>query len=113
MKEIKAIVKPERLYAIISGLRDIPGMPGLTISEIRAFPRGHSDPRSTSHGIDAMDSFEVTKVECVVTDAMVGAVVETIAKAARTGTTGDGKIYVSKVDEVVQIRTGDRGEDAI
>lgn len=60
-----------------------------------------------------MDSFEVTKIECVVTDALAGTVVETIEKAAHTGTPGDGKIFVCDVVDAVSIRTGERGEKAI
>lgn len=113
MKEIKAVIQPARLYSVLSALRDLPDMPGLTVSELRGFPGGHSDPRSRSHGIDAVDSFEVMKIECVVNDALAAAVVETIEKAAHTGNPGDGKIYVYRVDEVVQIRTGKRGDEAI
>lgn len=113
MKEIKAIIQPARLYSVLTALRDIPELPGVTVSEIRGFPRGHADPRSSSHGIDAVDSFDLVKVECVVPDEKVDAVVDAIARAARTGNPGDGKIFVLDVQDAVSIRTGKRGEDAI
>lgn len=113
MKEIKAIIQPGRLYTVLTALRDIPDMPGLTVSEIRGFPRGHADPRSPSHGIDAVDSIELAKVECVVPDQKADAVVNIIAGAAHTGNPGDGKIFVSDIQDAVKIRTGERGEKAI
>lgn len=113
MKEIKAIIQPARLYSVLTALRDIPDMPGFTVSEIRGFPRGHADPRSPSHGIDAVDSFELVKVECVVPDAKAYAVVDAVARTAHTGNPGDGKIFVTDVEDAVSIRTGERGEEAI
>jgi nitrogen regulatory protein P-II 1 len=113
MKEIKAIIQPSRLYSVLTALREIPGMPGLTVSEIRGFPRGHADPRSQAHGIDAMDSVEMVKIECVVPDERVSAVVDAITRAAHTGNPGDGKIFVSEVSNTVKIRTGEHGEQAI
>ena len=113
MKEIKAIIRPARLYAVLTALREIPGMPGFTMSEVRAFSGAHPDPRSRSHGIDAIDSFELTKIECVVDDEKATAVVDTIARAAHTGNPGDGKIFVYEVRDAVNIRTGEHGEKAI
>lgn len=113
MKEIKAIIQPSRLYPVLTALRDIPEMPGFTVSELRGFPKGHADPQSRSHGIDAMDSFEMTKIECVVPDEIARAVVDAIARAAHTGNPGDGKIFVYDVEDAVKIRTGEHGEQAI
>lgn len=113
MKEIKALVQPARLYSVLMALRDIESMPGFIISDIRAFPRGHPDEHSQSHGIDALDSLEMMKIECVVGDDLAPLVVEAIAGAARTGNPRDGRIVVGAVEEVIKIRTGQRGEDAI
>lgn len=113
MKEIKAFVQPTKLYTVLMALRDIPSMPGFIVSDVRGFPRGHPDSDSRSHGIDALDSLEMTKIECVVSDDLAPLVVETIAGAAHTGNTRDGKIVIGYVEDIVKIRTGQRGEDAI
>ncbi|MGH9367084.1 MAG: P-II family nitrogen regulator [Thermoanaerobaculia bacterium] len=113
MKEIKAILQPARLFAVLSALREIPEMPGVTVSDLRAFPRGHAQLRSPSHGIDAMDSYEAVKLECVVMDELAPAAIDAIARAARTGNPGDGKIYVYDVADAIRIQTGKRGEEAI
>lgn len=113
MKEIKAVIKQARLYEVLSALRDIPGMPGFIVSETRAYPGTHADPRSQSHGIDAIDSRVMAKIECVVLDEKAPLVVEAIARAAHTGDPGDGKIFVLEVQEAVKIRTGERGEEAL
>lgn len=113
MKEIKAIIQSGRLYPVISALRDIPGTPGFTLSEIRGFHRGHADPLSRSHGIDAIDSSQMMKIECVVKDEKLELVLEAIRKAAHTGTHGDGKIFVYDVNDVIAIRTAARGEEAL
>lgn len=113
MKQITAIIQPARLYSVLTALRDLPGMPGLTVSDVRGFARGHADPKSRSHGIDAVDSFEMTKIECVVPDEISSNVIETIAREAHTGNPRDGKIFVSDVQDVVGIRTGERGKEAV
>lgn len=113
MKEIKAIIQSGRLYPVITVLRDIPEAPGFTVSEVRGFPHGHADPLSRAHGIDAIDSLEMMKIECVVSDEKAEVVVEAIRKAAHTGTPGDGKIFVYDVADVIAIRTGARGEEAL
>ena len=113
MKEIKAVIQPSKLYSVLMALREIPSMPGFIVTDARAFPRGHPDARSQSHGIDALDSFELTRIECVVPDDLAPPVVEAISRAAHTGNAGDGKIVISAVEEIVKIRTGQRGEEAI
>ena len=115
MKEIKAIIYLSRLYPVINALRSREDMPGFTVCEARGFPRGHPTKDSASHGIDAMDSLDMVKVEVVVPDEMVRGVVEAITEAARTGRSrgGDGKIFVYDVAEVVAIHTPARGEDAL
>jgi nitrogen regulatory protein P-II 1 len=113
MKEIKAVIQPSKLYAVLTALRDIAGMPGLVVNDAQGFPRGHPDARSESHGIDALDSVELTMIECVVPDSIAPDVVDAIARAAHTGNPGDGKIVISDVVDIVEIRTGLRGEKAI
>lgn len=106
MKQITAIIQPSRLYDVLDTLRDFAGAPGVVVTESRAFPRGHADPRSPSHGIDAIDSFPVVRLEAVVPDWLVASVVEKIRLAAHTGNPGDGKIFVLPVDDAIAIRTG-------
>ncbi|HEV8335700.1 MAG TPA: P-II family nitrogen regulator [Candidatus Polarisedimenticolia bacterium] len=113
MKEIKALIQPSKLYDVVMALHRIPSMPGFITSDIRGFPRGHADPESQSHGIDAIDSFEMMKVECVVPDSLAPLVVETIARVARTGYSRDGRIIISAVEDAVKIRTGQHGEEAV
>lgn len=113
MKEIKALIRPARLYDVIVAVRDLAGVPGLTVSEVRGFPRTGSQPPKKPGGIDLFDSFEMTKVECVVPDEKALLVVETIARVAHTGNPGDGKIFVYGVEDALKIRTGERGEEAI
>jgi nitrogen regulatory protein PII len=113
MKGIKALIRPPRLYDVIVAVREIAGAPGLTVSEVRGFPRSDEQLPKRSGGIDLFDSFEMTKVECVVPDEKVALLVETIARAAHTGNPGDGKIFTSDVQDAVKIRTGERGKEAI
>lgn len=113
MKEIRAIIQPGRLYPVMTAIRDLPGSPAFATSEIRGFPRGHADPLSRSHGIDAIDSFEMVRVECIVQDEEVEGVVEAIRRAAHTGAPGDGKIFVYDVEAAIAIRTGTRGPAAV
>ena len=113
MKEIKALIRPPRLYDVIVAVRELPEAPGVTVSEVRGFPRSDEvDPRK-SGTIDLFDSFEMTKIECVVPDDKAELLVETIARAAHTGNSGDGKIFIADVQEVVKIRTGERGKEAV
>ena len=113
MKEIKAVIQPARLYTVLMALRDIPFMPGFIVTDARAFPRGHPDAGSQSHGIDALDSFELSRIECVVSDSLAPLVVEAISRSAHTGNPGDGKIVISVIEDIVKIRTGQHGEEAI
>ena len=76
MKQIAAVVQKSRLYAVLTALRNIESMPSFIVSDAGAFPRGHARPESASHGIDALDSFAMVKVECVVPDRLAAEVVE-------------------------------------
>jgi nitrogen regulatory protein P-II 1 len=98
MKEIKAIIKPFRLEEVIQGLRQIKGLPAVTISTAQGL--------SAEHG--AFDQVVKTKLEIMVTDDLVEPVVAAIQKAAHTGVAGDGRIFVIPIAQTVKIRTGER-----
>jgi len=112
MKKVEAIIKPFKLDEVKESLNAI-GVRGLTVSEVKGFGRqkGHTELyRGAEYVVDFLPK---VKLEIIVGEDMVSSVVETIEKAARTGRIGDGKIFVTSVDEVVRIRTGERGEDAV
>lgn len=112
MKKIEAIIKPFKLDEVKEALNEI-GIKGITVSEVKGFGRqkGHTELyRGTEYVVDFLPKI---KMEIVVKEEMVAKVVETIVAAARTGRIGDGKVFVLSVDEVVRIRTGERGEEAI
>ena len=112
MKEIKAIIQPFMLEKVLDALRGIEDLPGLAVSEIRGFRRTRG--RAADAVADSPVNYvKMTKIETVVNDALVEKVVRVIEESARTGNVGDGKILVYEVDEVVRIRTGERGEAAI
>ena len=112
MKKIEAIVKPFKLDEVKNALTKI-GIQGMTVIEVKGFGRqkGHTESyRGTEYAIDFLPK---SKIELIVTDELVNQVIETIEKAAKTGKIGDGKIFLSPVEEVIRIRTGERGKDAI
>ncbi|HLC18584.1 MAG TPA: P-II family nitrogen regulator [Thermodesulfobacteriota bacterium] len=112
MKKIEAIIKPFKLDEVKEALNDI-GIKGITVSEVKGFGRqkGHTELyRGTEYVVDFLPKI---KMEIVVREDMVAQVVETIVEKARTGRIGDGKVFIHPVDEVVRIRTGEKGEDAI
>ncbi|MCB0964025.1 MAG: P-II family nitrogen regulator [Acidimicrobiales bacterium] len=112
MKLVTAIIKPHRLDEVKDALKGA-GVVGLTVSEVKGFGRqgGHTETyRGAEYQIDFVPK---TRVEVVVDDAEVERVIDTICAAAKTGQIGDGKLWVSDVDRVVRIRTGERGADAI
>ena len=112
MKKIEAIVKPFKLDEVKNALTKI-GIQGMTVSEVNGFGRqkGHTESyRGTEYAIDFLPK---SKIELIVIDEMVAQVIETIKMAAKTGKIGDGKIFVSPVEEVIRIRTGEHGKDAI
>jgi nitrogen regulatory protein P-II 1 len=112
MKKVEAIIKPFKLDEVKENLNAI-GVRGLTVSEVKGFGRqkGHTELyRGAEYVVDFLPK---VKLEIIVSEDLVSRVVETIEKAARTGRIGDGKIFVTPVDEVVRIRTGERGEDAV
>ncbi|MGB8931376.1 MAG: P-II family nitrogen regulator [Anaeromyxobacteraceae bacterium] len=112
MKKIEAIIKPFKLDEVKQALTEL-GITGLTAAEVKGFGRqkGHTELyRGAEYVVDFLPK---VKVEVVVDDAIVGKVVEAIERTAKTGRIGDGKLFVSSVDEVIRIRTGERGPDAV
>ncbi|HRQ58042.1 MAG TPA: P-II family nitrogen regulator [Azoarcus taiwanensis] len=112
MKKIEAIIKPFKLDEVRETLSEV-GINGLTVTEVKGFGRqkGHTELyRGAEYVVDFLPKI---KVEIVVGDELVEPAVEAIIKAARTGKIGDGKIFVTSVEQVVRIRTGETGEDAI
>ena len=111
-KLITAVVKPFKLDEVREGLAEI-GITGLTVTEVKGFGRqkGHTELyRGAEYVVDFLPK---VKVEAIVDDKLVDVAIEAIQKSARTGKIGDGKIWVSKIDDVVRIRTGETGKDAI
>ena len=112
MKKIEAIIKPFKMDEVKSALMDM-GIQGLTVSEVKGFGRqkGHTEIyRGSEYTVDFLPK---VKIEVVVADAQVNTVVEVLLKAARTGKIGDGKIFVSAVEKVIRIRTGEVDEAAV
>lgn len=112
MKKVEAIIKPFKLDEVKESLSSV-GSNGLTVTEVKGFGRqkGHTELyRGAEYVVDFLPK---VKLEIIVSDDSVGQVVETIEKAAKTGRIGDGKIFVMPVDEVVRIRTGERGDEAL
>jgi nitrogen regulatory protein P-II 1 len=112
MKKIEAIIKPFKLEEVKDALSKI-GIKGMTVTEVKGFGRqkGHTEVfRSAEYKIDFLAK---VKIELITTDDMVLQVIETIARAAKTGKIGDGTIFITPIEEVIRIRTGERGRDAI
>ena len=112
MKKIEAIIRHFKLEEVKTALSE-QGISGMTISEVRGFGRqkGHTEMyRGTEYTVDFVPKI---KIEVVVADAKVQAVLDTIMRAARTGQVGDGKVFVSDLADVVRIRTGESGDNAI
>jgi nitrogen regulatory protein P-II 1 len=112
MKKVEAIVKPFKLDDVKEALGEV-GIQGLTVAEVKGFGRqkGHSETyRGAEYIVDFLPKM---KIEVVVPDALVARVIEAVERAARTGRIGDGKIFVTNVEEAVRIRTGERGEEAL
>ena len=112
MKKIEAIVKPFKLDEVREALSEI-GVSGLTVTEVKGFGRqkGHTELyRGAEYVVDFLPK---VKIEVVLEDAMVDRAVESIMQAAKTGRIGDGKIFISTVEDVIRIRTGERGNEAV
>lgn len=112
MKKIEAIIKPFKLDDVKEALNAI-GIKGMTISEVKGYGRqkGHKEIYRGAEYI--VDFIPKVKMEIIVDSPQVDEVIETICQAAKTGKIGDGKIFVLSVDEVVRVRTGEKGKEAI
>jgi nitrogen regulatory protein P-II 1 len=112
MKKVEAIIKPFKLDEVKERLAEI-GVHGMTVTEVKGFGRTGGKKEVYRGSAYVVDFVPKVKLEIVVTDEIVADVLEAIEKSAKTGRIGDGKIFVSPVDEVVRIRTGERGKDGI
>ncbi|MCP4444100.1 MAG: P-II family nitrogen regulator [Myxococcales bacterium] len=112
MKKVEAIIKPFKLDEVKEGLSEI-GIHGMTVTEIKGFGRTGGKKEVYRGSAYVVDFVPKVRIEIIVAEDGVRQVVNTIVEAARTGRIGDGKIFVTPVDEVVRIRTGETGEDAI
>ncbi|WP_339732224.1 P-II family nitrogen regulator [uncultured Gimesia sp.] len=112
MKKIQAIIRHYKLEEVKNAISEI-GISGMTVSEVRGFgrQRGHKETYRGNEYI--VDFLPKVKLEIVVQDDMVPQVVETITQIARTGQIGDGKIFITDLDEVIRIRTGETGAEAV
>ena len=112
MKKVEAVIKPFKLDEVKNALSQV-GVQGLTVTEVRGFGRqkGHKEQyRGAEYTIDLVPK---VKVQVVVGDAALNNVVDAIMRAARTGEIGDGKIFISNLEAVTRIRTGEKGESAV
>jgi len=112
MKQIVAVIKPFKLDEVREALAEV-GVSGLTVTEVKGFGRqkGHTELyRGAEYVVDFLPK---VKIEAVVDDSVVEPAVDAIIKAARTGKIGDGKIFVRSVEQVIRIRTGETGPDAV
>ena len=112
MKKVEAIIKPFKLDEVKDKLNEL-GVKGITVTEVKGFGRqkGHTELyRGAEYVVDFLPKI---KMEIVLADSLAEDVVSAIAKAAQTGRIGDGKIFITNLEEAVRIRTGERGEDAI
>jgi nitrogen regulatory protein P-II 1 len=112
MKKIEAVIKPFKLDEVKDALNAI-GVQGITVTEVKGFGRqkGHTELyRGAEYVVDFLPK---VKIEVIAADSLVLKIIETIETSAKTGRIGDGKIFVTPVEEVIRIRTGERGESAI
>jgi len=112
MKKIEAVVKPFKLDEVREALSEV-GVTGLTVTEVKGFGRqkGHTEVyRGAEYVVDFLPK---VKIEVVLADGMVERAIEAIVRAAGTGKIGDGKIFVTAVEQVIRIRTGESGEEAV
>ena len=112
MRKVEAIIKPFKLDEVKEALHEI-GIQGMTVTEVKGFGRqkGHTELyRGAEYVVDFLPK---VKIELVVADDLVDRAIEAIQQAARTGRIGDGKIFVTDIHDVIRIRTGERGEDAV
>jgi nitrogen regulatory protein P-II 1 len=112
MKRIVAIIRPFKLDEVKDALAEVP-IGGMTVTEVKGFGRTGGKKEVYRGSAYVVDFVPKVQIEIVVPDAQVDAVVEAILASAKTGRIGDGKIFVQPIEDVIRIRTGERGEDAI
>lgn len=112
MKKVEAIIKPFKLDEVKDALAEV-GIRGMTVTEVKGFGRTGGKREVYRGSAYVVDFVPKVKLEIVVADGQVAGVIEAIEKSARTGKIGDGKIFVSPIEEAIRIRTGERGEDAV
>ncbi len=113
MKEIKAIIQPFLLSKVVEALKEVEGLPGVTVSEVRGFGRARADGSPNRVLDEGVEYVRKAKLEVVVPDRLVDSVVQVIMQKAHTGNPGDGKIFVYPVHDIFRIRTRERGESAV
>ena len=113
MKEIKAYIKPHKLPKVTLALHKVSGLSGMSVMDVRGFGRGRA--KDAPHRIveDLVDYIPHVKIEIICSDEAVDEIVAVIEKIAHTGLKGDGKIYISRVENAIRIQTGERGEAAV
>jgi nitrogen regulatory protein P-II 1 len=112
MKKVEAVVRPHLLDAVKTALQEI-GVEGMTVSEVKGFGRqkGHTETyRGSEYRVEFLPK---VKIDVILPDVLLDQALEAIVKTARTGRFGDGKIFVTDLADVIRIRTGERGEDAL
>jgi nitrogen regulatory protein P-II 1 len=112
MKKIEAIIRPHLLDEVKDRLRQI-GISGMTVSEVKGFGRTGGKREVYRGSAYVVDFVPKARIEVLVADGLAADVIQAIVQAARTGKIGDGKIFITSVDEAIRIRTGERGEDAL
>ena len=112
MKKVEAIIKPFKLDEVKDALGEL-GIQGMTVSEVKGFGRTGGKKEVYRGSAYVVDFVPKVKIEVVLADSQVAQVIEAIEKSAKTGRIGDGKIFVYQVEEVIRIRTGERGEEAV
>lgn len=112
MKKVEAIIKPFKLDEVKDALGEI-GIQGMTVSEVKGFGRTGGKKEVYRGSAYVVDFVPKVKIEVVVSDSQVAPVIDAIEKAGKTGRIGDGKIFITPVEDSIRIRTGERGEDAI
>src|SRR5215471_9348907 len=112
MKKIEAIIKPFKLDEVKDRLREV-GVAGMTVYEVKGFGRTGGKQEVFRGSAYVVDFVPKVRLEIVVKDSLVNDVVEAIAATSRTGKIGDGKIFITSIDDAVRIRTGEEGEDAV
>lgn len=110
MYEVKSIIRPERLAAVVHALHEIPDVPGLTVSVVRGIGK-RSAPGSTTP--PEYGEAEMAKLETVVPEELLQRVVQTVQEVAATGRPGDGKVFVIRVDDAIKVGSGDRGSGVL